>query len=292
MKDLSVVILSYNTEETTKKCLERLITNIRSSISAIEVIVADNNSSDGSIQMLQELKKEFPLKILKFKKNYGFSKANNLATQEVVGRYVLYLNSDVIIQNVDFGELIAFMDSYQHVGALTVRMELADGTIDPASHRGFPTLWRSLCYFSGLEKIFGGIPLLNKVFGGYHLLHENFEKVHTIDSPSGAFFFIRKKLLEELSGFDETFFMYGEDIDLAYRIKQHGYSIEFNPNFSVLHLKYSSGLKNTDPDFQQKIRNHFYEAMKIFYNKHYRARYPAFVTSLIFLFIDLKNKYL
>lgn len=292
MKDLSVIILSYNTQETTKRCLDTLIDNIKQCGSAIEIIVADNNSSDGSPEMLHEVKKEFPLKLLKLKENYGFSKANNLAAQEAVGRYVLYLNSDVIIQNIDFSELISFMDAYPHVGALTVRVELSNDTIDLASHRGFPTLWRSLCYFSGLEKIFGSIPLLNKIFGGYHLLHENFDKVHAIDSPSGAFFFTRKKLLEELGGFDETFFMYGEDIDLAYRIKQYGYSIEFNPDFSVLHLKYSSGLKNTDPDFQKKIRNHFYEAMKIFYNKHYRERYPPLVTSLVLLFIDLKNKYL
>jgi len=240
--------------------------------------------------MLQAVRKTYPFTLLQSHENLGFSKGNNLAAKHATGRYLLFLNSDVIVQQVDFSELVASMDEYSHVGALTVKIELINGHIDPASHRGFPTLWRSFTYYAGFEKVLGTVPFLNKLFGGYHLCDKDLRTTHAIDSPSGAFFLTRHKLFDELGGFDEQFFMYGEDIDLAYRIKQHGYSVEYNPHYHALHLKYTSGLKQSDPTVQEKIKDHFYDAMKIFYRKHYQNKYPSFVAALIFAFIDLKKQ--
>jgi GT2 family glycosyltransferase len=291
MKDLSVIVVSFNTKDTTKNTIVRLLDRLSTQKLSYEVFIVDNSSTDGSIEMINDLHKDHAslIKPLFLPKNIGFSRANNEALKHVDGRYVLFLNSDVLVEDVDFTDLTKFMDDYGHVGALTVRVVLPTGKIDPASHRGFPTLWRSFCYFTGLEKLFGGVPILNRVVGGYHLLHKDMRKTHDIDSPSGAFFFTRSELMKKLHGFDEDFFMYGEDIDLAYRMKQMGYSIEYIPKYSVTHLKYASGLRNSNKEVQQTIKDHFYNAMKIFYDKHYRNQYPSAVNALVALVIDLRK---
>lgn len=293
MKDLSIIVLSYNTKEITSQCLKSLIKNLSSSSIEFEILGVDNASGDGSIEMLKELEsKNSEFKTILLNENYGYSKANNKAFEQSQGRYILFLNSDVIVKDIDFGNIVRYMDSNLKIGALTVRVDLQNGTIDPASHRGFPTLWRSLCYFSGMEKIFGKIPIMNKFIGGYHLLGSNMKVIHEIDSLSGAFFLTRKEIVKQLNGFDENFFMYGEDIDLSYRIKKMGYKILYYPLYFVLHLKYKSGLGNHDDAVRKRIHNNFYEAMKIFYKKHYDNKYPPFVNNFIYFLVDLKNKYL
>lgn len=294
MRELSVIVISFNTKDTTRDCLTKLADTLHDEKLESEIIVLDNNSDDESVEMIKEFanehsKGQVEVKTLFEKQNLGFSKGNNRALKKAQGKYVLFLNSDVIINNVNFTELIKYMDEYAHVGALTVRVRLPDGDLDPASHRGFPTLWRSFSYFTGLEKILGRAPLLNNIFGGYHLLDRDFKTIHDIDSPSGAFFMTRKDLMDKLDGFDEDFFMYGEDIDLSYRIKRLGYAVVYYPQYSVTHLKYVSGLKNTDDQLQKKIRDHFYDAMKIFYNKHYKDTYPSLINKLIFTCIDIKK---
>lgn len=292
MKDLSIIVLSYNTKEITSQCLKSLIQNLFSSSIKLEILVVDNASKDGSTEILKEFElKNSEIKTILLDENCGYSKANNKALKQSQGRYILFLNSDVIIKDVDFDKLVSYMDSSLKIGALTVRVDLQDGKIDPASHRGFPTLWRSLCYFSGMEKIFGKIPIMNKLIGGYHLLGSNMKAIHEIDSLSGAFFLTRKEIVKKLNGFDEDFFMYGEDIDLSYRIKKMGYKILYYPLYSVLHLKYKSGLGNHNNVIRKQIHNHFYEAMKIFYRKHYDAKYPSYINNFIYFLVDLKNKY-
>ena len=106
------------------------------------------------------------------------------------------------------------MEQDSSIGVMTVKVVLPDGSLDPASHRGFPTIWRSFSYYSGLEKVFGKLPFLNRAFGGYHLTYENLKKRHEIDSPTGAFYLTRKETFDKVNGFDESFFMYGEDLDL------------------------------------------------------------------------------
>jgi hypothetical protein len=288
MANLSVIILSYNTSSITKKNLLSLLKAIDNVKNQIEVIVVDNGSTDRSVEMLKNLKSS-SLKIIFNKKNLGYPKGNNQALKVASSKYVLFLNSDVILDNVNFADLLVYLDNHQDVGVLTVKVILPNGKIDPASHRGFPTLWNSFCYFFGLEKIFGKMGIFGKVFGGYHLTSLNLSKIHEIDSPSGAFYLAGKKILDKLGGFDEKFFMYGEDLDLSFRIKELGYKIVYYPKFQVTHLKYSSGLKTEDLKTRKTTNNYFYDAMKIFYKKHYHDQNPFFVNRLVYFFINFKK---
>jgi GT2 family glycosyltransferase len=233
-------------------------------------------------------KASLSLVLVENKENVGYPKGNNQGIALAKGNFVLLLNSDAMIKQVDFDELLRYMGENPQVGILTVKLDLPSGGIDPASHRGFPTIWNAFCYYSKLEKLLGKTPLLGRIFGGYHLLYKNLHSVHEIDSPAGAFFLTRKKILEEVDGFDETFFMYGEDLDLSYRIKEKGYTVIYYPMYSALHMKHHSGIKHTDASVRKNTRKHFYEAMKIFYNKHYKHKYPAFLTKLVFSAIDFK----
>ncbi|MBI4004668.1 glycosyltransferase family 2 protein [Candidatus Roizmanbacteria bacterium] len=294
MIDLSIIILSYNTSEITRKCIESLLQNLTDASLQTELIVIDNHSSDNSPYVIEEFRKtkwkNVVYRSMLLQNNLGYTRANNKGIEGSHGRYTLFLNSDVLINTVDFNELVTFMDTSPKIGGLTVRVNLEDGGIDPASHRGLPTPWRSFCYFSGLERLFGHFPYGNRLFGGYHLLYHNLRVAHEIDAPSGAFFMVRKNILDILKGFDERFFMYGEDIDLAYRMRQLGYTIYYYPKFTVTHLKYQSGLGNKNQKLRKKIRIHFYESMKIFYQKHYEARYPWLINQLVYLFITLKQR--
>lgn len=278
MIDLSVIIVSFNTKEITRQCLQSLQASLAkaTSISA-EIIVIDNASEDGSLEML----KEFPVTTISSKTNLGFGKANNAALKQTKGEFILYLNSDVIHKDVDYAALLEYMRANKDVGALTVKVLLKGNPIDPASHRGFPTPWRSFTYYSKLERLFWHVPGLNRIFGGYHLAGKDLNSVHEVDAITGAYFLSRRDLLNKLNGFDEDFFMYGEDLDLAFRIKEQGYRIMYYPQFVVDHLKYSSGIKTSDSSLRNKSRQHFYEAMLIFYRKHYKNIYPGIVYKLV-----------
>ncbi len=295
MPDLSVIVLSYNTKNTTKNCLEKLHDSLDSSNLLSEIIIVDNDSKDGSVEMLKKILQKSTAKItykaLFNKKNTGFAKGNNQGLKIANGKNILFLNSDVLIENIDWDGLIEYINQNPDIGALTVKVKLSDGNIDPASHRGFPTVWNSFTYYSNLEKIFGRVPQLNKIFGGYHLKNLNLETVHEIDSPSGAFYLTSIDLMNKLNGFDDkTFFLYGEDLDLSYRMKQLGFKILYYPKFSVLHLKSISGLKKNDSKIKNEAKGHFYSAMKKFYEKHYKNKYPKIIRSIVYYFIDLKRK--
>lgn len=293
-KDLSIIILSFNTKKITKDCLDALTKNLKKSKLNTEVIVIDNDSHDGSDAMLNKLNKKpganIELQIILNKENVGYPKGNNQGVKVSSGKYILLLNSDVLVKKIDFDELLKFMDKNTSVGVLTVKVVLPSGKIDPASHRGFPTVWNSVCYFLKLEKIFGKMPILGKIFGGYHLTYLDLGKMHPVDAPSGAFYLTRRSIMDITKGFDENFFMYGEDLDLSMRIKKMGYKILYFPKFEVLHLKYQSGLKSKDPEIKKKVKKHFIESMRIFYRKHYEKSNPTFINNLVYLFIDIKKK--
>jgi GT2 family glycosyltransferase len=292
MNDLSVVIVSYNTKNITRKCIDTLLHSLRFSPNLqVEIIVVDNGSTDDSVAMLKRLKNNgVRFKTIFNSDNLGFAKANNEALAIADGKYILFLNSDVLIQDVNFEDLIYYMDKNPQVAVLTVRVRLPNGKIDMASHRGFPTLWSSFTYFVKLEAVFKKIPKLSKIFGGYHLTHFDLNTIHEIDSPSGAFYFTRKSILDKVHGFDNQFFIYGEDLDLSYRIKKLGYKIIYYPLFTVIHLKYQSGFKKPIIKTQDRTKNHFYEAMKIFYDKHFSSKNGKIINKLAHFFINLKQK--
>lgn len=290
MIPLSIIIVSFNTKEITKKCLLSLNKNFIKYPLEHEIIVVDNNSQDGTVEFLLDLEKQWNnLHVFLSKKNIGFGKGNNIGLVKSTGKYILYLNSDAIISDIDFRDLIKLMEMKKDMGALTVKVILSTGEIDPASHRGFPTLWRSFTYFSGLEKTFFNIPLLNKLFGGYHLTHLNLNNIHEIDVLTGAFLFTKREIIDKIGGFDDDYFAYGEDIEMAFQIKKLGYKIIYYPLWKVLHLKSVSGLKKNDLNIRKKTNNYFYDSMKIFYDKHYAENHNWLTNKLIHLAIDIKK---
>jgi len=291
-KDLSVIIVSYGTAKLTSACIETLFSSLEKEKNiSYEVIVVDNGSKDETVKRLKKISlNKSNFLIIQNKKNLGYAKANNLGLKRVRGKFVLFLNSDVLIFDLSWNALLKFLEKNKKVGALTVRVNLKDNSLDPACHRGLPTLWRSFCYFLGLEKLFASFPFLNRLFGGYHLVYLDLKKIHEVEAISGAFFLTKRKILEKLKGFDESFFMYGEDLDFCFRIKKLGYKIVYYPLFSVLHLKYQSGLRKENKKIKRQTSYYFYQAMKIFYQKHYQKKYPFFINFLVNLILDLKIK--
>lgn len=295
MPKLSIIILSYNTRDITFASLETLINSLQKTAFNSEIIIVDNASEDGSVEMLKKFEKQYETKQIGItailnKENVGFPKGNNQGIAIARGEYILFLNSDVMVQDIEWDKILAYLDIHSKVGALTVKIELPTTELDKACHRGYPTIWNAFTYYTGLEKMTYNIPVLNKIFGGYHLTHFNLNTVHEVDAISGAFFLTRKKIMDSLRGFDETFFMYGEDLDLAYRIKEVGYSVVYYPLSTVLHLKYQSGLQTGKQKTKSKTKGHFFNAMKIFYKKHYESQNPFFINHLVYFFIDLKSK--
>lgn len=295
--DLSIIILSFNTETITKNCLTSLVKNLsKESSIKTEILIVDNASSDGSPDMIKKFTEKYKnthieVRAILNKKNKGFGGGNNQAIKLARGRYILFLNSDTVIEHIEFIKLIEYMENDPQIGALTVKVVLPNGEIDPASHRGFPTIWNSLSYFLNLEKWSHNIPFLNRIFGGYHLSYLDLKKIHEIDSPTGAFYLVKKETLQSVGGFDDDlFFMYGEDLDLSYRIKKAGYKIIYYPYFTVTHLKYKSGLKITNPLIQQKTRTYFYDSMKHFYKKHYSNNHSRIINQIVYFFIDIKKR--
>ncbi len=285
MPRLSIIILSYNTKDLTSRCLNSLFKTLNSANVNTEIIVVDNNSTDGSTEKIKDQSSKFKsnnidFKLILNKNNVGYPKGNNQGLRIAQGEYILFLNSDIVVEDVNFGKLLDYLDKDRKIGVLTVKVNLSTNGIDPASHRGFPTIWNTFCYYSKLEYLTKKVLVLNKFFGGYHLTQFDLNTVHGIDSPSGAFYLTRKNILDKIGGFDEKFFMYGEDLDLSFRIKELGFKIIYYPLYKITHYKHSSGFR----------RDHFYKAMKIFYHKHYESKHFRIINNVVYLIIDLMKK--
>ena len=293
--DLSIIIVNYNTKDFLKKCLESLYSSIAGSSLLVEIIITDNGSSDDSLQFINSLKeKDLNLKIIDNKSNLGFAKANNLAIKKSSGRYVLFLNPDTIVQKETLKIMIEFMDKNPKVGASTCRVELTDGRLDQACHRGFPTVWNSFCYFSGLEKVFPK----SKIFAGYSLTYLPLDKTHEIDAGCGAFLIVRQPVGETIGWFDEDYFWYGEDLDFCYRLKQKGWQVMFVPTTKIIHwkgaasgiLKHSQKVSSASKETKIKAAKASVKVMRIFFQKHYQDKYPKIVYWLVMLGIKLLEK--
>lgn len=274
MPDMSIVIVNFNTRELLRARLHAF---------SGRIIVVDNASTDGSREMVE---KEFPnVDLIRNQRNVGFAKANNQGIQRVKSRYVLLLNTDCEGTHQAIRDVVNYFEDHPDVGAVTCRLVLVDGSMDPACHRGFPTPWASLTYFLGLEKLFPA----SRIFGQYHQGYKPMGEIHDVDCISGAFFLVRREVIEKVGLLDEAFFMYGEDIDWCFRIRKAGYRIQFYPHVSVMHKKHQSGLAHANDELRRETRKHFYGAMKLFYNKHYRKSYSPLVSSLVLFGIKLRS---
>lgn len=253
---LSIVVVNYN----VKYFLQQLLLSLFQSKVEFdfEIIIVDNCSQDGSVPFLQ---KQFPsVKYLTNNENLGFAKASNQGIRSATGDYILLLNPDTLVREDTLREVVAFMEAHSEAGAVGVKMVDGAGRYLPESKRGFPSPGVAFNKLIGLSNLFPK----SKLFNGYYLGHLDPEQTHEIDVLTGAFMLIRKNVLDEVGLLDEDYFMYGEDIDLSYRIRQAGYKIYYTPVSSIVHFKGESTDKNT----LEYVRR-FYSAMKIFARKHY-----------------------
>lgn len=265
--DLSVIIITYKEREKLRACLESVfasITNFK-----FEVIVSDSNSQDGSVEMVQQ---SYPqVKILDNRVNLGFSKGNNVAIKQSQGRYILLLNADTIIQADTLDMSIKYMDEKKEVGAMGCKVVLPSGQLDLACRRKFPNPANSFLRLFGLKK-----------YSDYNINTPIDEEVE-VDAIMGAFFFTRKSVIDQVGMLDEEFFMYGEDLDWCWRIKEVGYKIMYYPKVQITHFKYGAS-KNVP----FRVIGWAHTAMKIFYRKHYAAKYPWIFNLLVYLGINIR----
>jgi O-antigen biosynthesis protein len=269
---LSVVIVNYNVKHFLEQCLhsvEKASKNIQT-----EVFVVDNNSVDGSKGMLI---RKFPnVKLILNDRNLGFSKANNQAIKRATGEYILLLNPDTVVEEDTFEKVIAFMDEHPEAGGLGVKMIDGKGKFLPESKRGLPTPWVAFNKVFGLSALFPK----SKVFGKYHLTFLDKDKIHQIDVLAGAFMLMRKESLDKVGLLDEEFFMYGEDIDLSYRLTKEGYVNYYFPETTIIHYKGESTKKGS----LNYVRM-FYNAMIIFTRKHFSKQNAGLFSFFIHLAI-------
>jgi GT2 family glycosyltransferase len=265
---LSVIIVNYN----VKYFLEQALHSVYKAMHGVngEVFVVDNNSADGSCEMVR---RKFPQTIvIENKSNTGFSVANNQAIKQAMGKYVLLLNPDTVVEEDCFRRCIDFMDIQQDAGALGVKMIDGKGKFLPESKRSLPTPKVAFYKMFGFASVFPK----SKTFGKYHLGFLSNDEVHEVEVLSGAFMFIRKATLDKIGLLDEDYFMYGEDIDLSYRITQGGYKNYYFPNTTIIHYKGES-TKKTSVNYVFV----FYKAMIIFAQKHYSNKHAKLFSFLI-----------
>lgn len=272
---LSVIIVNYNVQHFLEQCLYSVQKAAQNT--STEIFVVDNNSVDGSIAMLQE---KFPdVLLIENKKNTGFSYANNQAIKISTGEYVLLLNPDTVVEEDTFEKVISFMDAHPNAGGLGVKMLDGKGVFLPESKRGLPTPTVAFYKMFGLSTLFPK----SKIFGRYHLGFLDENKASEVDVLAGAFMLLRKTTLDKVGLLDETFFMYGEDIDLSYRIILGGYKNYYFPETRIIHYKGESTKKSSI--------NYvfvFYRAMVIFAQKHFSQNNAKLFSFLINIAIYIR----
>ncbi len=269
---LSIVIVNYNVKHFLEQCLHAAIKAAKGIDS--EIFVVDNNSVDGSTQLIREKFKE--VIFIENHKNVGFSKANNQAIKKAKGKYILLLNPDTVVEEDTFLKVLAFMNDHPDAGGLGVKMIDGKGNFLPESKRGLPTPWVAFYKMFGISKLFPK----SKKFGKYHLSYLDENKTHEVDVLAGAFMLLRKEALDKVGLLDETFFMYGEDIDLSYRITQGGYKNYYFPETTIIHYKGESTKKGS-----LNYVKVFYNAMIIFARKHFSGGGATLLSLLIHLAI-------
>jgi GT2 family glycosyltransferase len=272
--ELSVVIVNYNVKAYLEQCL-RTVEKAMQGVEG-EVFVVDNQSTDGSVDMVKE---KFPwVKLIANADNVGFSRANNQAIREAQGDHVLLLNPDTVVGEDVFRSVIDFMNANPKIGGLGVKMIDGTGHFLPESKRGLPTPQVAFFKIIGLTRLFPK----SRLFGRYHLGHLAENEAAPIEILSGACMFLRKRTLDEVGLLDESFFMYGEDIDLSYRITLGGYQNWYYPAARIIHYKGESTKKSS-----VNYVFVFYNAMAIFAKKHFTARsagiFPALINGSIYL---------
>ncbi len=304
MLDLAIVIVNYNTRDRLRDCLASIAGSAGNL--AIETWVVDNASKDGSMTMVLD---EFPdVNAIASPVNGGFAYANNLGlraagfrpiadeaarstqrvskalndevfSRESTPRFALLLNPDTVLPPAALSEMVAYMERRPEIGAAGPKLVRADGSLDLACRRSFPTPQVSFYRMVGLSRLFPQ----SQRFGRYNLTYLDPDQETEVDSVVGAFMLVRREAIEDAGLLDERFFMYGEDLDWALRIKQAGWKIYYNPQVTVLHHKRAASRGSRRAEFE------FYRAMYLFYQKHYAAETPFWLHWFIMAGIALKG---
>ncbi|MBQ9518723.1 MAG: glycosyltransferase family 2 protein [Firmicutes bacterium] len=272
--DLSIVIVNHNTKELTEQTIKAVFDTTHKI--EYEIIVADNSSDKQKAYSSADSR----VTVIENVKNRGFGYACNIGTEIAKGRYTLFLNSDTIMQEDTLDKCVGYMDKNADIGCLGIRTLLKDGTLDHGCKRGFPTPLNSFCYVMHLDRLFPK----SKTMGGYRMSYIDEHQTAEVDSVSGAFMLMPTKLLKESGGFDESIFMYGEDIDLCYRVKQMGYKVVYYADGLMIHLKGQSGLRTKNP----VVIKYFRDGIRVFYDKYYKDKYNFLVTFFMHAAIDIR----
>ena len=267
MLDLGIVIVNWNTCELLRRCLETVLAS--EGDLRIRTVVVDNASEDDSADMVE---RHFPhVELIANRDNLGYPRGNNIglrhlgfrgqgAVAETAPRYALLLNPDTELPRDALVQMVRFMDSRPDVGVAGPKLILTDGSLDRACRRGFPTPMVSFYHYSGLARLFPG----NRRFGRYNMTFVDEDHELEVDSVVGAYMQVRKTVIDRIGLMDEAFFMYGEDLDWAFRVKQAGYKVWYHPSVTVHHVKRAASRKSPIAQFE------FWRAMLIFYRKHYQ----------------------
>lgn len=287
MIDLGIIIVNWNTQALLRKTLETVFAS--EGDFSYQVVVVDNASTDGSPDMV---KTEFPqAHLIASDVNGGFSYGNNLGLRwlgyrgagdvdDNAPRYALLLNPDTEVPPTSLYEMVKFMDLHPDVGIAGPKLLLKEnGQLDKACRRGFPTPMVSFYHFSGLAKLFPNNPR----FARYNMTYLDQDQEAEVDSVVGAYMQLRKEAIAQVGLLDETFFMYGEDLDWSLRIKQAGWKVIYHPQVVVWHVKRASSKKS------KKAQYEFYRAMLLFYRKHYRKTTPLWLHSLVLTGLMVKG---
>ena len=284
MLDLGIVIVSWNTRDLLRDCLDSLA-KAEGDV-AFEVVVVDNASSDGSAEMVAA---EFPdVTLIASQENEGFTGGNNRGLRalgfekhgpDTAPRYALALNPDTVVPPTALRAMVDYMDADSSIGVAGPKLVMLDGNLDKACRRSFPSPEVSFYHMIGLSKLFPH----SKRFGRYNMTYMDPDTETEVDSVVGAFMMVRREAIQRVGLFDETFFMYGEDLDWAYRIKQAGWKVMYNPRVTVTHVKRAASRQS------RRAQTEFYRAMLIFYRKHYRTTTPWWLHSLILMGLAAKG---
>ena len=286
MHDIGIIIVNWNTCDLLRTCLDTVVAS-RGQFSK-RVVVVDNASSDGSALMVAQ---HFPqVELIASPDNLGYPAGNNLglrrlgycgagAVSAAAPRYALLLNPDTELPPEALAQMLAFMDSRPDIGAAGPRLVLPDGTLDRACRRGFPTPLVSFYHYAGLARLFPR----SRRFGLYNMSFADEAQDIEVDSVVGAYMQVRREAIQAAGLLDETFFMYGEDLDWAFRIKAAGYKVWYHAAVQVRHVKRAASRQSPRAQFE------FWRAMLIFYRKHYRSGAPLPLHLLILTALLLKG---
>ena len=258
--ELSIIIVNYN----VKEFLQNLLHSIEKASLNIshEIIIVDNASDDGSVELIRD---KFPsVKLIANTENLGFGKANNQALEIAKGKYLLLINPDTIISEDTFDKMIRFFEDNAEAGLAGCKILNPDGTLQLACRRSFPGPWTSFCKVTGLSNLFPK----SKLFARYNLTYLDEDQTYEVDAISGSFMMMKKETYNKVGGFDEEFFMYGEDLDLCYRIQQEGFKVYYVHTTQIIHYKGES-TKRSRLD-ETKV---FYDAMHLFVKKHFSSSF-------------------